>query len=83
MNGLEKICAKNTASDFAVGDKLTVADLAIWRVVGWMDSGTLDGIAANWASETFPALAKLVAAVDANPKVQEWKAKHPKSYDKK
>ena len=84
MNGLEKICTANGCDKgFSVGSSLTVADLAIWRLMGWMDSGNLDGIPVNWGTSTFPALAKLVAAVDANPKVQEWKSKHAKFYDKK
>ena len=83
MNGLEKICAENgSEKGFSVGNTLTVADLAIWRTVGWFDSGTLDGIPENWASDTFPALAKLCGGVNADPKVPEWKAKYPKFYDK-
>jgi glutathione S-transferase len=81
LNGLEMICAANNHKDgYSVGSSLTVADLAIWRLVGWIDSGTLDGIPENHVADTFPALNKLVAMVDAHPKVIEWKAKHSKFY---
>lgn len=83
LNGLEQICASNRSSDFAVGSTLTVADLAIWRLVGWIDGGVLDGIPSDFVASTFPSLTKLVKAVDANPKVQEWKVKYAKFYDKK
>ena len=26
------------------GDEVTVADLAVWRCIGWVDGGVLDGI---------------------------------------
>jgi glutathione S-transferase len=84
LHGLDKICAENGCpTGFSVGNSLTVADLAIWRLVGWVDSGVLDGIPNKYATDTFPALAKVVTAVDANPKVKEWKEKYPKLYSKK
>ena len=86
LSGLEKICALNNKSmgaGFSVGSTLSVADLAIWRLVGWVDSGTLDGIPKQFVADSFPALATLVMAVDAHPKVKEWRAKHSKFYDSK
>lgn len=84
LNGLNKICTANDGA-YSVGSTLTVADLAIWRLVGWVDSGKLDGIPVNYGSDTFPALATLVKAVDDNEKVKEWKAKpeNTKYYEKK
>ena len=58
-------------------------DLASWRLVGWLSSGVMDGVPADFVDSTFLALSKLVATVDANSKVQEWKAKHPMFYDAK
>jgi len=65
---------------YSVGSSITVADLAVWRLIGWIDSGTLDGIPVNYVVDTFPALRKLVQTVDSHPKVVEWKAKHSKLY---
>eukprot|EP00547_Thalassionema_nitzschioides_P001097 CAMPEP_0194211754 /NCGR_PEP_ID=MMETSP0156-20130528/11107_1 /TAXON_ID=33649 /ORGANISM="Thalassionema nitzschioides, Strain L26-B" /LENGTH=222 /DNA_ID=CAMNT_0038939407 /DNA_START=38 /DNA_END=706 /DNA_ORIENTATION=- len=83
LSGLEKLCMENGNCGFAVGECLTMADLAIWRLVGWFSSGTLDGIPTNFILDTFPAISKVVANVDSNEKVQEWKAKHPKFYGNK
>lgn len=80
LGGLEKICSENGACGYAVGESLTVADLAIWRLVGWLSSGVIDGIPKEWVTATFPAVTKLVDAVDAHPKVGEWKAIHSKLY---
>lgn len=89
LSGLEQICALNNnkantntiaTAGFSVGNTLTVADLAIWRLVGWIDSGTLDGIPPKFVVENFPCLANVVTAVDAHPRVNEWKSKHSKFY---
>lgn len=80
LKALSDICAANAASDYSVGSGLTVADLAIWRLVGWVDSGNLDGVPSNFATETFLPLANLCKAVNDHAKVKEWKEKHPKSY---
>ena len=80
MGGLEKICAENGACGYAVGEGLTVADFAIWRLVGWLSSGIIDGIPKSYVASTFPAVSKLVETVDATPKVGEWKALHSKLY---
>lgn len=80
LGGLEKLLCENGSCGYAVGESLTVADLAIWRLAGWLSSGALDGIPNDYVSSTFPAMSKLVATVDAHPKVVEWKAMHPKGY---
>lgn len=83
LGGLEKLCVENGDCGYAVGESITVADLAIWRLVGWVSSGVIDGIPVDFVSNTFPALSKLVSTVDGNSKVQEWKAKHSKLYNAK
>ena len=80
LGGLEKICAENGSCGHAVGSSLTVADFAIWRLVGWLASGVIDGIPKDYVASTFPAVSKLVETVDAHPKVGEWKALHAKFY---
>lgn len=83
LGGLEKLCAGNdSASGFAVGESLTVADLAIWRLCGWVSAGVIDGIDPGYVSSRFPRLALLISAVDAHPKVAEWKARFPEFYAK-
>ena len=80
LGGLERICVENGSCGFAVGSALTVADLAIWRLVGWISSGVIDGIPTEYVGDAFPALSKLVASVSSHPKVAEWKQMHPKHY---
>ena len=80
LGGLEQICAANGACGHAVGASLTVADLAIWRLVGWLSGGVVDGLPTDYVASTFPAVSKLVATVDAHPKVVAWKAAHPGNY---
>ena len=80
LGGLEKICAENGSCGYAVGESLTAADLAIWRMVGWLSGGVIDGLPDDYITSTFPAVAKLVATVDAHPKVAEWKKAHPDNY---
>ena len=80
LGGLEKICSENGGCSYAVGSTMTVADIAIWRLVGWLSSGVIDGIPGDYVSTTFPHLAELVTAVDAHPKVGEWKTLHSKFY---
>ena len=41
---LEKRLTTNAPSPYFVGDQPSVADLAIWRILGWLTGGILDGI---------------------------------------
>lgn len=59
---------------------LSVADLALWRAVGWFSSGTLDGIPAAYIRSSFPMVWSLHVAVDQLPKVIAWKAQNPHHY---
>ena len=80
LGGLDKICAENGACGYAVGDSLTVADLAIWRLAGWLSAGVIDGIPPDYVISTFPAIQSVVETVDEHPKVIQWKQKFPKAY---
>lgn len=82
LGGLERLVGENAGeAGFLVGESLTVADLAVWRLCGWIGGGVIDGIAPEYVAATFPGLARLCAAVDAHPKVAEWKRMHPKFYE--
>eukprot|EP00747_Dinoflagellata_sp_TGD_P151118 gnl/TRDRNA2_/TRDRNA2_177181_c0_seq38.p1 gnl/TRDRNA2_/TRDRNA2_177181_c0~~gnl/TRDRNA2_/TRDRNA2_177181_c0_seq38.p1 ORF type:complete len:162 (+),score=24.66 gnl/TRDRNA2_/TRDRNA2_177181_c0_seq38:478-963(+) len=81
LGGLEKMLVQNGSNGHVAGEVLTVADIAVWRLVGWLSGGKLDGIPKEYVSDTFPEIAKLCKTVDADPKVQEWKAQHPNNYE--
>ena len=36
LGGLEKLCQQNNACGYVVGDSITVGDIAIWRLCGWI-----------------------------------------------
>jgi glutathione S-transferase len=80
LSGVESVLAQNGGNGYTAGDSLTVADLALWRAVNWMSCGTLDGIPRDYISKCFPHLWKLHLAVDAIPKVQDWKQRNPHQY---
>ena len=68
---LENLLTENKSSEWFVGDKMSVADLAIWRLLGWIISGKLEHVPTTLLG-TFPYLTKLYANVNSHPKVQEW-----------
>ena len=82
LNGLETLLRQNGAQPvpFVAGSSLTVADLAIWRAIGWISSGVIDGIPTIYVKTQFPNLWQLHCMVDQLPKLAEWKAKNPHHY---
>ena len=82
LRGLEAVLKQNNASPvpYVAGTSLSVADLALWRAVGWLSSGVLDGVPPRYIADTYPHLWALHTAVDQEPKVVEWKARTPHHY---
>ncbi len=68
---LENLLKQNINSVYFVGDDLTIADLAIWRLLGWLKSGIIDGVPTN-ILENYEKINKLRAEVYKNPKVIKW-----------
>ena len=68
---LERILEENDSGWF-VGDEITVADIAVWSLLGWIAQGVLDGIPHD-LSKPFERLTSLYNAMGRMPKVQEWK----------
>ena len=64
---------KNISSDseWLVTSNISIADVAIWRLLGWLSSGILDGMPTDLLSG-FPKIRKLCLAVDKHPKIQKW-----------
>ena len=82
LHGIESLLKQNAAHapTCVAGASLSVADLALWRAVGWLSSGVIDGIPPTYIASAFPRLWALHQAVDALPKVAEWKKAHPRNY---
>jgi len=80
LSGLEALCHQNGFNGRIAGCDLTVSDFAIWRAVGWLSSGVIDGIHPTYIQSSFPGLWAVHVAVDALPKLAAWKAAHPHQY---
>ena len=68
---LEDLLKQNTESIYFVGSDLTIADLAIWRLLGWLKSGMLDGVQTT-ILDNYENLNKLREQIYKNPKVIKW-----------
>ena len=70
---LENILSEST-SDWFVENKMTIADIAMWRLLGWLISGIIDGIPTTIV-DNYPKLKNIHTKVHHHPKVQEWMLK--------
>ena len=71
---LENILENEKESTWFVDNKLSIADIAMWRLLGWFKSGILDGVPTD-ISESFSKLNNIHTEVHKLPKVQEWMLK--------
>ena len=55
-------------------EKMTIADIAMWRLLGWLKSGIIDGIPTSIIDD-FPKLKNIHHQVHTHTKVQEWMLK--------
>ena len=69
---LENLLSEDNSSWFV--EKMTIADIAIWRLLGWLTSGIIDGIPTSIVDD-FPKLKNIHHQVHTHPKVQEWMLK--------
>jgi len=68
---LQDILSANS-SDWFVGDNMTIADLAVWSLLGWIASGVIDDISLE-VIQRFEGLVRLYNKINKNPRVREWK----------
>ena len=61
-------------SEWFVQNKMTIADIAMWRLLGWLTSGIIDGIPTTIIND-FPKLKNVHYNVHHHPKVKEWMMK--------
>ena len=69
--GYLETMVKNTRKEYLVGDTLTIADLAIWRLVEWLTSGLLDGIPSS-VGDAFPELTAHRDFIANLPEIRDW-----------
>ena len=70
---LENILSQET-SEWFVENKMTIADIAMWRLLGWLTSGIIDGIPTTIV-DNYPKLKNIHTKIHHHPKVQEWMLK--------
>jgi len=68
---LEEILKSNNSGWF-VGAEMTIADIAVWSMLGWIAQGVLDDIPKD-LSKPFKRLTHLYNNISKKPAVQEWK----------
>ena len=69
---LENLLSEDESTWFV--EKITIADIAMWRLLGWLTSGIIDGIPTSVVDD-FPKLKNIHHQVHTHPKVQEWMLK--------
>ena len=52
-------------------ENFTIADLAMWRLLGWFSEGVLDQVPRD-ILDSYPKLKELYKTVGSNPKIQDW-----------
>merc|ERR1712156_891147 len=77
LTALERIMTENGSTGFFVGNKMTIADLAMWRMWGWIAGGVVDGIPTNLL-DAYPQVKKNSETVGAIPEVAAWMAQYKK-----
>ena len=78
---LDYLISENN-SNYFVGDKMTIADIAIWRLIGWLSSGVIDDIDQSIVNK-FTNLKNLCLLINNNEKIKEWVSKTYNEVDKK
>ena len=74
---METLLEDNGKTGYFVNDSLTVADLAAWRLCGWISGGIIDGIPETILDD-FPLLNTHHINISNLPKVAEWLGKNRK-----
>ena len=74
---METLLENNGKTGYFVDDSLTVADLAAWRLCGWISGGIIDGIPET-ILDAFPLLNAHQNHISNLPKIAEWLEKNRK-----
>merc|ERR1712037_831847 len=65
---LERLMTENGSTGFYVGTKMTIADIAIWRLFGWLTGGIVDGLPTTLLDSTPQVLANF-KTIDQHPEI--------------
>jgi len=77
---LEKIMVANGSTGFYVGSAMTIADIAMWRLLGWFKGGALDGIPKE-VFDAYPSVLQHYNSIDAHAEIRKWmETRYAKKY---
>lgn len=77
LGKIDAIIARAGKNGWAVGDKMTIADLFLYTMAGFLVSGFLDGVP-NTILDAHTHIKASMNSVKANDKVAAWEAAHKK-----
>ena len=72
---LDRLQERMQGNDRFTSNELSIADLVVWRFLGWISGGILDGIPTT-ILDSHPKLTALYERVSAIPDVRDWMEKH-------
>ena len=75
LTALEKMMTENGSTGYYVGSKMTIADIAMWRLFGWLAGGVVDGIPTTLLDST-PQVLNNFKATDQHPEIKQWMDSH-------
>jgi len=80
FGALNTFLTQNGETGFYVGSTMTVADIAMWRMLGWFKGGALDGISTE-VFDSYPLVLKHYNDIDAHPEIRKWmETRYAKKY---
>ena len=75
LKALEKIMTENGSTGFYVGNSMTIADIAMWRMWGWLNGGIVDGLPTSLL-DPYPQILANFKATGEHPQISEWMKNH-------
>ncbi len=67
-------------ADWILGESLGLPDITLWRLIGWLTGGSIDGIPTDIIKD-YPKIQKICRAVDGHKKIKQWvEETYPKNY---
>merc|ERR1712156_298237 len=80
FKALEKILKDNGSTGFFVGKTMTIADIAMWRLLGWFKGGALDGIPKE-VFDAYPSVLQHYNSIDTHAEIRKWmETRYAKKY---
>merc|ERR1711976_228293 len=77
---LERLLSENGSTGFYVGNTMTIADIGMWRMLGWFKGGALDGVSKD-IFDKYALVLEHYNSIDAHPEIRTWmETRYAKKY---